>query len=256
MFRPKIIGFVCNWCLPRGVEIPSPREMAGYPKMHLIQVMCVGGVDPVVVVDVLLNGADGVLLVGCPAPDCHHVSGNVQAENKFKSLRKLLSLTGLEPERLRLEWAYPTEIESFSAIVDDFRSQVIKLGPSPVAGERLDATILSNLLAAKNAAANFRLRVLTGREVELTEAANAYGEFTSQGEFNFLLDSIISEEFSRHKICLLTRQKPRSVKEIAATMKVQPAMILRQIVEMCRKRMIALDRVEGTTPLYKELEGQ
>jgi len=254
MFRPKIIGFVCNWSLPKGLEIPSPREMKGYPKMNVLRVMCVGRIDPVIVLDTFAKGADGVLLVGCPTPDCHYLEGNIQAENKIKVLKKLLSLTDLEPKRLLLEWAYATEVEPFSTIVDDFRNQIIKLGQSPLAGENPDENVLLNVLAAKSAVADFRLRVLTGREEELTEAMNVYGELISQGEFDDLLDEIVNEEFLRHKIHLLTRQKPLSVKEIAATMNVKPATILRHIVDMRRKRMIALDHVQETTPLYKALE--
>ena len=256
VFRPKIIGFVCNWSMPKEVEISSPREMRGYPKMHVLRVMCVGRVDPVIVLDTFAKGADGVLLVGCPTPDCHYVEGNIQAENKVKVLKKLLMLTGLEPERLRLEWAYATEVEPFSTVVDDFRNQIIKFGQSPLAGGQLDERILLNVSAAKNAVADFRLRVFTGREEELTEAMNVYGEIIPQGEFDNLLDEIVNEEFLRHKIHLLTRQEPLSVKEIAANMNVKPAMILRHIVDMRRKRMIALDHVEEATPLYKALEVQ
>lgn len=254
MFRPKIIGFVCTWSMPKEIEIPSPSEMKGYPKMHILRVMCVGRIDPVVVLDTFAKGADGALLVGCPVPDCHYVEGNIQAENKVKVLKKLLSLTGLEPERLHLECVYATEIEPFSTIIDDFRNQIMKLGQSPLARENSDEKILLNVLAAKNAVANFRLRVLTGREEELTEAMNVYGELIPQGEFDNILDEIVYEEFLRHKIHLLTRQKPLSVKEIAATMNVKPATILRHIVDMRKKHMIALDHVEETTPLYKALE--
>jgi hypothetical protein len=34
----------------------------------------------------------------------------------------------------------------------------------------------------------------------------------------------------------------------------KPAAVLKQIVNMRRKNMIALDSIEGTTPLYKALE--
>ncbi|UCH31127.1 MAG: hydrogenase iron-sulfur subunit [Candidatus Bathyarchaeota archaeon] len=254
MFRPRIIGFVCNWALPKRIEIPSFPRMKIYPKMQVVQVMCVGRIDPVIVLDTFAKGADGVLLVGCPLPDCHFVKGNIQAENKTKILKKLLSLTGLEPERLQLEWAYATEIEPFSTIVDAFRNHIIKLGQSPLVGENSDEKILSNILAAKNAVADFSLRVLTGREEELTEAMNAYGKRIPQEEFDDLLDEIVNREFLRHKIHLLTSQKLLSVKEIATIVNHRPALILRQIADMTSKHMIALDHVEETTPLYKALE--
>jgi F420-non-reducing hydrogenase iron-sulfur subunit len=255
MFSPKIVGFVCNWSLPPEMETTSSR-MKGRPKMHVVRVMCAGRIDPVIVTETFAKGVDGVLIIGCPKPDCHYIEGNLQAENKVKILRKILALTGLELERLGLNWAYATDIEPFARVVDDFRNQLMRLGPSPLAGKQPDKETLLNVLAAKNAVADFRLRVLSGREEELTEARNVYGETIPQGELDELLDSIVEEEFIRHKIHLLTKQKPLSVKELAATTGQKPAHVLCHIVDMRRKGMIALDHVEETTPLYKALEVQ
>ena len=254
MFRPKIIGFVCNWSLPPEVGVESTTRIRGYPKINIVRVMCVGRIDPVIVLETFVKGADGILVIGCPPPDCHYVEGNLQAEQKVKMLKKLISLTGLESERLQLDWGYPFEIESFAKIVDDFRNQVAVLGQSPLAGENLDEKVLLNVSAAKNAVADFRLRAIVGRENELTEGINVYEEKISHEEFDDLLDEIVRAEFIRHKIHLLIKRKPLSVKELAAIIDLKPALVLRHIVDMRRKGMIALDGVEGTTPLYRALE--
>ena len=256
VFRPRIVGFICNWSLPPETEITSPKGIEGYPKIHVVRVMCAGRIDPVIVLDTFVQGADGVLIVGCPSPDCHYVEGNLQAERKVEVLKKLLSIAGLEPERLKLDWVYAVLIEPFAKVVDDFRSRVMTLGQSPLAGEKPDDRILLNVLAAKNAAADFRLRVLTGREEELTEAMNVYGERIPQGKFDELLDEIVEEEFIRHKIHLSTKHRPRSVKELAAITGLKPASVLRHIVDMRRRGMLTLDHIEETTPLYKALEVQ
>jgi len=215
--------------------------------------MCVGRIDPAIVLETFAKGADGVLVIGCHPPDCHYIEGNLQAERKIKMLKKLISLTGLKPERLRLEWAYASEIERFAKIIDDFRNQVTALGPSPLTRERPDTNILLNIEAAKAVAEDFRLRVLVGRERELTEKENVYGEQISQEEFDVLLHEIIEADFIRHKIHLLTKEKPMSIKEIAAITNMKPALVLRHIVNMRRKGMVTLDHVERTTPLYKAL---
>jgi hypothetical protein len=165
-------------------------------------------------------------------------------------------LTGLEAGRLGLDWAYSTDIEPFAGIVDGFRSQVMRLGASPLAVKQPNKEILLNVLAAKNAVADFRLRVLSGREEELTEARNVYGETIPQGELDELLDSIVEEEFIHHKIHFLTKQRPLSVKELAVATDQKPARVLCHIVDMRRRGMIALDHVKETTPLYKALEVQ
>ncbi len=256
MFRPKIIGFVCNWGLPTEVDLTGPKEPQGYPKIHVIRVMCVGRIDPVIILKTFSKGADGVLIVGCPSPDCHYVDGNLQAEQKVKVLKKLISLTGLQPERLRLEWVYATDVGPFARIVDDFRNKIIELGQSPLGGNAPVEKVALNISTAENAVADFRLRVLMGREEELTEAKNVYGEVIPQGEFDELLDEVVEEEFIRHKLYLLAKQKPTSVKELAVATDLKPASVLRHIVDMRRKGMIALDHIEQTTPLYKALEVQ
>lgn len=242
--------------MPEGVGIATPTTIHGYPKIRIVRVMCAGRIDPATVLETFAAGADGILVVGCHPPDCHYVEGNLQAERIIKMLKRLLLLTGLEPERLRLDWAYPFEIERFAEIIDDFRVQVTALGPSRLAGERSDTDVLLNIRAAKAAVENFRLRVLVGRERELTERENVYGEKVSQEEFDALLHEVVDAEFMRHKICLLTVETPMSVKEIAAITNMKPDQVLRHVVNMRRKGMIALDHLDGTTPLYRGLGGQ
>lgn len=254
MFRPKIVGFVCNWSLPADLEIVSPKGAKGYPKIHVVRMTCVGRIDPVIVLDTFVKGADGVLIIGCPSPDCHYVDGNLQAERKVRLLKKLLVLTGLEQERLRLEWVYAANIEPFVKIVDDFRDKVTALGSSPLFSRKLAKEVEINILAAKSAAADFRLRVLTGREEELTEARNVYGEIIPVGDYDELLSEVAKEEFIQHKIHILAKRKPLSIRELAEILHVKPAFVLCHVVNMRRKGMIALNSIEKTTPSYKSLE--
>lgn len=255
-FRPRIIGFVCKWSLPIEFETETALGMLGHPKMHMVQMMCAGRVDPVIVLETFVKGADGVIVVGCPSPDCHYLDGNLQAERKIKMSKLLLSSAGLEPERLGLGWTYASEVSRFAKIIDDFRDVIMKLGSTPLAGKSRDEGVLLNASAARNAAADFRLRVLVGREDELIRHIDAYGDRVSQQEFDLLLEEIVQAEYFRHKIRLLASQRPLSVRELAAETGLKPASVLRHIVEMRRKRMLALDHVEKTTPLYKALEVQ
>jgi F420-non-reducing hydrogenase iron-sulfur subunit len=180
MFRPRIIGFICNWGLPIEAGIASPSRLHGYPKIRIVRVTCVGRIDPVIVLETFAKGADGVLVIGCHPPDCHYIEGNLEAERKIKMLKELISRTGLEPERLRLDWAYASEIERFAKIIDDFRNQVTAVGPSPLAREKPDENILAGIMAAKAVAGDSRLRTLVGRERQLIEEGNVYDEKVGQ----------------------------------------------------------------------------
>jgi F420-non-reducing hydrogenase iron-sulfur subunit len=254
MFRPKIIGFICDWSLPTEVDLTIPSRIHGYPKIRIVRVMCVGRIDPVIVLETFAKGADGVLVIGCRPPDCHYIEGNLQAERKIKMLKKLISQTGLEPERLRLDWAYAFEIERFANIIDDFRNQVTALGPSPLAREKPDENILAGIMAAKAVAGDSRLRTLVGREMKLIDEGNVYCEKVEQEEFDRVMDESIDAEYVRSRIHLLVKDKPMSVEGLAKHLGLDPKNVLRHVVVLRQRGLIALDRIEGEDPLYIALE--
>jgi coenzyme F420-reducing hydrogenase delta subunit len=247
--EPKIVCFMCNFAFCQS-EAQTPSNV------NVARVNCVGEMDPAVVLEMFEKGADAVMLAGCRPPDCHFVEGNLHAERAVKMLKKLIALTGFEKERVSLLWYSPLEEQSFNQSVTEFSQEIAKFGPSLLKDAKPESPAMINILAAKNAVSEFRLRVLLGREKELTEGVNAYSEKLTQEEFDTLLDEIVQDEFIRHKIHILTKTKPLSVKDLAQTMEMKPAAVLKQIVNMRRKNMIALDSIEGTTPLYKALEVQ
>jgi coenzyme F420-reducing hydrogenase delta subunit len=253
-FEPKIIGFLCNWCSYAGADLAGVSRIQYPPNIRIIRVMCSGRVDPVIILEMFANGADGVIVTGCHPGDCHYVEGNLYEERKIRMLKRLLALTGLELGRLRLEWVSASEGQRFAQIVTEFTNQIKELGPSPVSGKSPNLKVLENLQAAKNAASDFRLRVLVGRERELTEKNNVYEEKIPQEEFDAVLDSAVEAEFIRHKIHLLTRGRPLPVKALAEATELKPAEVLKHIVAMRRRNMITMDHVEGTTPFFKALE--
>lgn len=253
-FEPKIIGFLCNWCSYAGADLAGVSRLQYPSNIRVVRVMCSGRIDPVIPLEVFAKGADGVIILGCHPGDCHYSEGNLYEERKIKMLKKLLALTGVGSDRLELEWVSASEGRRFAQIVTEFTDQIKKLGPSPVSGKNPNLKVLENLQAAKNAASDFRLRVLVGRERELTEKNNVYEEKIPQEEFDAVLDSAVEAEFIRHKIHLLTRGRPLPVKALAEATELKPAEVLKHIVAMRRRNMITMDHVEGTTPFFKALE--
>ncbi len=252
-FEPKIIGFLCNWCSYAGADLAGVSRLQYPSNLRVVRVMCSGRIDPVIPLEVLAKGADGVIILGCHPGDCHYSEGNLYEERKVKMLNKLLELTGIGAERLKLAWVSASEGQRFAQIVTEFTEQIRKLGPSPVSGKNPNQGILENLKAARSAASDFRLRVLVGRERELTEKRDVYGEKIPQDEFDALLADAVEAEFIRHKIHVLTDGKPLSVKTLADATNLNPADVLKQIVAMRRRNMITIDHVEGNTPFYKAL---
>jgi len=253
-FEPKIVGFLCNWCSYAGADLAGVSRIQYPTNIRIIRVMCSGRIDPVFILEAFINGADGVLVMGCHPGDCHYVEGNLHAERKVKMLKNLIAETGLGPERLRIEWVSASEGGRFAELVREFTEEVKKLCPSPLSGENPNPAILENLLAAKRVAEGFRLRVLVGRERELVEEKNVYGDKVSQEKFNELLDEATRAEYVRSKIYNMLEKEPLSVRGISKRLGLEPQEVLRHIVVMRRKGMLRVDRVEGTTPIYVPLE--
>ena len=253
-FEPRIVGFLCNWCSYAGADLAGVSRISYPTNIRIIRLMCSGRVDPVIVLETLAQGADGVMVMGCHIGDCHYITGNLQAERKINVLKKLLARTGLEVERLRLEWVSASEGGRFAELVKDFTEQIRKLGPSPLAGDKPDKNILASVLAAKAAAEDFRFRLLVGREKTMIDDGNVYGEKISEEELDKILDEVIDAEYARNRIYLWVKEEPLSVKELSKRLDLDPKTVLHHVVIMRRRGLITVDRVEGTSPLYAALE--
>ncbi|MCS7364393.1 MAG: hydrogenase iron-sulfur subunit [archaeon GB-1867-035] len=130
----KIVAFFCNWCGYAAADMAGISRYEYPPTVEIIRVMCSARVDPIYILYALLLGADGVLIVGCHPSDCHYISGNLRAEERILRVKEWLKDVGLEPERVRLEWASAGEGLRLAKIIKEFTLQIEKLGLNPLRG--------------------------------------------------------------------------------------------------------------------------
>ncbi len=128
-FEPRIIGFLCRWCSYTGADLAGTSRIKYPPNVIPIRVMCSGRTDPTFIFKAFAEGADGVLIAGCHAGDCHYHSGNHATMRRFVLLQRLLEDFGIEKARLRLEWISASEGERFGQVVRDFTDTIRLLGP-------------------------------------------------------------------------------------------------------------------------------
>lgn len=136
-FEPRIVGFLCNWCSYAGADLAGTSRLEMAPNLVPIKVMCSSRVDPEMVTDAFLRGADGVLIAGCHPGDCHYDKGNYFARRRFAVLKKVVESLGLEAERLRLSWISASEGAKFQQVVTEFTEKIRELGPNPARKETL-----------------------------------------------------------------------------------------------------------------------
>ena len=130
-FEPRIIAFACNWCTYAAADIAGTSRIQYPPNVRIIRVMCSGMVAPEHISLALENGADGVLVAGCHPGDCHYISGNLKADERFQMVSKVVSILGVESQRVRLKWIATSEGPVFAQTIKDMVNELKELGPSP-----------------------------------------------------------------------------------------------------------------------------
>ncbi len=129
-FKPRIVGFLCNWCCYGGADLCGVSRFQYPTYLRVIRLMCSGRVDPAFILRAFSNGADGVFIGGCHLNDCHYnTEGNYDALNVMHLCKRLMERIGLNPDRLRLEWVSAGEGIRFAEVMNDFGRTVKRLGP-------------------------------------------------------------------------------------------------------------------------------
>jgi F420-non-reducing hydrogenase iron-sulfur subunit len=129
VFEPKIVGFLCNWCSYEAAD-SAGRSRSPYPANLLtVRIPCSGRTDPEFVTEAFAQGADGVLILGCPPGDCHYKEGNYRGYARYALLKRMLPQFGIGKERLHLAWVSASEGEKFVQVVTEMVETIRRLGP-------------------------------------------------------------------------------------------------------------------------------
>jgi F420-non-reducing hydrogenase iron-sulfur subunit len=145
-YQPRIIAFCCNWCSYAGADLAGVSRLQMPADFHIIRVMCSARVAPEWVIKALMDGIDGVMVLGCHLGDCHYISGNHRAAKRFTLLKEMLGFAGIHPDRLLLDWVSASEGNKFQKLVTAFTEQLRELGPrSGGGGGRAEAVDMSEI---------------------------------------------------------------------------------------------------------------
>jgi F420-non-reducing hydrogenase iron-sulfur subunit len=128
-FEPKIVAFLCNWCSYAGADNAGISRMQSPANILPIRVMCSGRVSPEMILRAFRAGADGVMVLGCHIGDCHYINANHRTVKRVPLLQQLLGYTGINPERLVLDWVSSAEAPKFAKVTTDFVHKIRELGP-------------------------------------------------------------------------------------------------------------------------------
>lgn len=249
-FEPKILGFLCNWCSYAGADLAGVSRFQYPPTVRVIRVMCSGRVDPVFVLRAFSRGVDGVMVLGCHPGDCHYATGNYYARDRAKVLWQLLDMIGVNVDRLMLDWVSAGEGMRYATFVTDFTERIIALGPLGQSEGMSTEEIRQRLEAAERVVEGQRVRWLVGRRQALLQDGDVYGEEVDEAAYDAVLESSLASEYLRHRLALLTSQRPLSVREMADETGLAPRVVLSHVVALEQAGMVSMVGIEGGSPKY------
>jgi len=131
-WEPTIIAFLCNWCSYAGADLAGTSRLQYPPNIRIIRVPCSGRINPIYIINALMDGADGVMVSGCHPGDCHYLAGNLFARRRFSVLKKMLTTVGIEEDRVQFTWVSASEGNRFAEVVREVTEKVVALGPNPL----------------------------------------------------------------------------------------------------------------------------
>ena len=138
------------------------------------------------------KGADGVIIGGCWLGECHYVTeGNYYALNMMHLARKLLEHSGVDPERLRIEWISASEGVRFAEVMNDFAGKLRELGPVGNGGGPGVEEIQSKLTEVQRLVPYIKLEKAEKLAVRL-ESQEEYDQLYSNEEIEKLLSEVVS----------------------------------------------------------------
>ncbi len=203
--------------------------------------MCSGRVDLKFLVKAFLNGADGVFVGGCHLNDCHYnPEGNYDALITSHLCRNLLAQTGVNPDRLRLEWVSAGEGIRFAEVMTDFSRQIRQMGPLGTSEGMDRESIMFNLKAAARLVPYIKL--VEREKLRLPDRSETgVRRFLDEGVLDQVFEDSISDKLILSRILLLLKERPLTTAGISERLGLQPSEVSRHMIGSSRHGRVRYD---------------
>ena len=243
----KIVGFTCEWGGYTAADLAGFRGITYPPSLRTIRVECTGRVDPVWMVDALAEGADGVIIVGCPEGDSRHEIGNFRANERVRWVQRGLEMIGEKPQRIRTLWLSSEEAEVFAESIGEFEKELGALG-----APTRDAAAVERIRTLREVFASERVRWLIGRGPDIAADGNSFGEPVAAEDFDEDVESILRSELRRMSILRKLRDEAKSVNDVAAQLGFTPREVMVEISDLIGLGRVTIEGHEEP-PVFKEV---
>lgn len=121
---PKIIAFCCQ---NSAFEAGTAAQLFRYDLpagLQIIKIPCAGKVDINYILNALVEGADGVIVMACHTGNCKSESGNTYAKWRINDAYRKLEQIGIPKDRLEFATLAANMASDFARIVIDMESRI------------------------------------------------------------------------------------------------------------------------------------
>ncbi len=249
-FEPKVLAFLCNWAGYAAYDFAGMKRLQ-LPFMIEVRVMCTGRIDPYQLIEALLSGCDGVMVVGCRKGECRYENGNYHAEMRVSWVSKGLRHIGVSPERLYCAWVGADDEQGFKRAAEEFCGRLESLGKLGQADGLPKHELQSRLQALLVVFSGERMRWLIGRAHEMSGGTDVFGNPIDKDSFEKEVMAILQSEYHRGRILVALKDSPKSVVEIAQMAALSPESVMKEIVVLKRQGKLSLESMVEGVPQYK-----
>ncbi len=238
----EVMAFGCAWGGLAAADNAGTMALKYDPRLHLLSVGCIGQLDPAVMARAFVEGANGLLLIGCPPEECHHSYGLDHTWSRVVLIKKLLDLTGIDRRRIALAHADLNRPEEYVVTVESFIELINELGPIDRSGDMNSR--LAGLFAAVN---NARVRWVLGASLRRPWEEVYPGDQRNALAFDSDLTSIVKEEYIKARLLNLLSSEERyfSFNEVTEALGEDKTLMVNGLREMVSEGIISRVHQDG-----------
>jgi heterodisulfide reductase subunit A2 len=203
----EVMGYACSWGGAAAADHAGLQGIAYNPRFYFLRMRCIGELDPIIMGRAFLEGANGLLLLGCKPETCHHSYGLDHTWSRSLMLKKLLELSGLERERISLAHGDLNDPLQLSRTVDTFVSTIDRLGPI-----NRNPKTQAKIQALYDTLHNARVRWVLGASLRRPWETSYPTDQRHAMDYDMTLTDVITEEYSRTRITNLLKQEGKVMK--------------------------------------------
>ncbi|MGD9124661.1 MAG: hydrogenase iron-sulfur subunit, partial [Desulfarculaceae bacterium] len=238
----EVLSFGCAWGGLAAADNAGVKGIKYDHRMYMLRVGCIGQLDPSVLARAFLEGAPGLLLIGCPPEECHHSYGLDHTWSRVNLIKKLLSLCGFDRRRIALAHADLNEPAEYIKTVESFINLVAELGSIERNTENMSK--LRGLYSAVN---NARVRWVLGASLRRPWEDVYPGNQRNALAYDKDLMGVLSEEFIRARVANLLQEEKRSFKldELSVSLQEDESQVVENLREMVAEGIISRVHKDG-----------